>query len=172
VKRIVTHKRPDADALVASWLAARYLFEGEEADVSFVARSYSVPANPPPDCVVDVGRAYDPARLVFDHKPPALPDRNQTCAARLLGEYLLALHKPVHHLEQLIQVVHEGDRRPPRKPSPALLQSRREGLHANIARLRKDCPDDQQLYRATQSWLDYHDRTPAVAAQNHGTSPE
>jgi hypothetical protein len=156
VKRIVTHKKPDADALVASWLAARYLFEGEEAEVSFVARNYAVPTDRPPDCVVDVGRAYDPARLVFDHKPPAFPDRNQTCSARLLWEYLLALGKLVHHLEQLIQVVHEGDHRPPRKPSPDLLQSRRDGLHANIARLRQDYPDDQQLYRATRSWLRRH----------------
>jgi hypothetical protein len=156
VKRIVAHKRPDADALVATWLAARFLFNGEKSEVIFVSRSYAVPANPPPDCVLDVGRAYDPARLVFDHKPPAFPDRNQTCAARLLWEHLLALRKPVHHLEQLIRIVHEGDRRPPRKPSPALLQSRREGLHAHIAQLRKDCPDDQQLYRATRSWLRRH----------------
>jgi hypothetical protein len=172
MKYVATHKRPDADALVATWLAARFLFSGEKSEVIFVSRGYAVPADPPPDCVVDVGRAYDPARRVFDHKSPAFSDRNQTCAARLLWEYLLALGKPVHHLEQLIQVVHEGDRRPPRKPSPALLQSRREGLHAHIAQLRQNCPDDQQLYRATQSWLDHHDRKPAVAAQHHGTSPE
>jgi hypothetical protein len=163
VKYIATHQKPDADALVASWLAARYLFNGEEAEIIFVARNYAVPADRPPDCVLDMGRANDPARLVFDHKPPALPDRNQTCAARLLWEHLLALGKPVQHLEQLIQIVHEGDRRPPRKPSPALLQSRREGLHAQVARLRQDCPDDQQLYQATRSWLEHYDQTTAAA---------
>jgi hypothetical protein len=164
VKYIVTHKRPDADALVATWLAARFLFNGEKAEVIFVSRGYTVPADRPPDCVVDVGRAYDPARFAFDHKPPAFPDRNHTCAARLLWEHLLALGKPVHHLEELIQIVHEGDRRPPRKPSPALLQSRRAGLHAQLAQLRQDCPDDQQLYRATRSWLDHYEQTTAAAA--------
>jgi hypothetical protein len=168
VKYIVTHKRPDADALVATWLAARFLFNGEKAEVIFVSRSYAVPANPPPDCVVDVGRAYDPARLVFDHKPPAFLDRNRTCAARLLWEHLLALRKPVHHLEQLIRVVHEGDRRPPRKPSPALLRSRKEGLHAQV-RLRR-CLDDQSLYGAVRSWLDRHDRALAASQEPSVTS--
>jgi hypothetical protein len=168
MKRIATHKKPDADALVATWLAARYLFEGEEAEVIFVSRGYAVPANPPPACVVDVGRACHPARLVFDHKPPAFPDRNQTCAARLLWEHLLSLRKPVHHLEPLIRVVHEGDRRPPRKPSPALLRSRKEGLHAQV-RLRRSL-DDQSLYGAVRSWLDRHDRALAASQEHSVTS--
>lgn len=124
MKRIVTHKKPDADALVATWLATRYLFDGEEVEVVFVGRSYAVPADPSQDCVVDVGREYDPARLVFDHKPPAFSDRNGTCAARLVWEHLLCLGRPVHHLQQLIQVIHEGDRRPAGKHSPDLLLRR------------------------------------------------
>ena len=161
VKRIVTHKKPDADALVAIWLAARHLFGAEEVDVVFVGRNYILPTDLPPDCVVDVGRAYDPARLVFDHKPPAFPDRNLTCAARLVWEHLLALGEPVHHLRQLIQVIHEGDRRPAGKHTPALLLSKRQGFHAYISRLRKSL-NDQQLYRAARTWLDLFERTVAM----------
>src|SRR5207302_6691572 len=55
------------------------------------------------DCVVDIGRTHDPRRLRFDHKPPAFPDRNQTCAAKLVWEFLLQQGRPLGHLVDLIR---------------------------------------------------------------------
>lgn len=59
MKRIITHKQPDADALVAIWLAQRYLFPGEETTVRFVGRTFR-PTGDGGDCILDVGNAYDP----------------------------------------------------------------------------------------------------------------
>jgi hypothetical protein len=39
-RRIATHRQPDADALVAVWLAERFLFAGEPTEIVFVARTY------------------------------------------------------------------------------------------------------------------------------------
>ena len=35
-RRVVTHKRPDVDALVSVWLAERYLFSGHPVKVEFL----------------------------------------------------------------------------------------------------------------------------------------
>jgi len=37
-RRIATHRKPDADAIAASWLAEAYLFAGEDVAVDFVPR--------------------------------------------------------------------------------------------------------------------------------------
>ncbi len=37
-RRIATHRKPDADAIAASWLAEAYLFAGEKVEVAFVPR--------------------------------------------------------------------------------------------------------------------------------------
>src|SRR5947209_2790885 len=113
--RIVTHRSPDLDAVVSAWLAQTYLFDGA-AQICFLPRRID-PARHPDDCLVDIGNLYDPARLRFDHKPPAFADRNATCAAQLVWEHLLVLGKPVHHLGPLVRVTFEGDTR---RFSPAL----------------------------------------------------
>lgn len=156
MKRIATHKRPDADALVATWLAERYLFAGDNAEIVFVSRHAVVRGA---DCVVDLGNTFDPDRLRFDHKPPAFTNRNATCATRLLWEHLVAKSKPVVHLEPLIRVVHEGDRNPPGKRSPELSRSKTTGFHAHLARLRAICPNnDAALYAGARTWLNEYDR--------------
>ena len=161
MKRIATHKRPDPDAIVAAWLAERYLFANDdEVDIVFVGRKR--PGFDPPlaDCVVDVGNVYDPARLLFDHKPPAFADRNETCATRLIWLHLLGLGRPVWHLSTLVNAIHEGDRNPPGKPGPLLLESRRNGFHAQFARLRSECGGEEaRLYAASRKWLDGHAAT-------------
>src|SRR3954447_18726866 len=91
VKRIATHSKPDADAVAAAWLAETFMFPGEDVEVVFVPRLRPGQPTPAADCVVDVGCAFDPKRLIFDHKPPAFADRNATCATRLVWEHLLAL---------------------------------------------------------------------------------
>ena len=152
--RIFTHKQPDADALAAAYLAERFLFTGQSVEIVFVGRGQNIPAMPGVDCVVDVGNAYDPARLLFDHKPPAFADRNQSCATRLLWEYLCAQSKPVAHWADFVQTVQEGDRNPPGRPSPLLSQSRADGFHAAVSRLRRAVSDDASVYAAVRNYLD------------------
>jgi hypothetical protein len=84
-RRIITHANPDGDALVSAWLAERYLFAGEAAEVLFVPRKRVLGCLRPGDCLVDVGNAFDPAHHLFDHKPPALPSRHDSCAANCPG---------------------------------------------------------------------------------------
>jgi hypothetical protein len=151
MKRIVTHRAPDPDAVVAAWLAAEHLFPGDRVVVLFKGRTQDVHTPGLADCVVDVGNRYDPKRLWFDHKPPAFADRNATCATRLLWEHLLALGRHVGHLEPIVQVVFEGDTR---KSSPALRQSRRDGLHAAFARAKREAASDDHLYELMAGWLE------------------
>ena len=150
--KIITHQRPDADALAALYLAERYLFAGKIVTVGFVGRGAIIRDA---DCVVDVGNEYDPARLRFDHKPPAFPDRNTHCATRLLYDHLRAMGKPVETLSAWVAVVHEGDSNPPRRPSQALQQSRASGgFHAFVRQYRKTSASDTALYESVREWLD------------------
>jgi hypothetical protein len=109
------------------------------------------------DCLVDVSNVFDTQRLIFDHKPPAFTDRNQTCATKLVWEHLVSLGKPVEHLLSLVQVVHEGDRNPPAKASEKLMNSRRNGLHAVIKSTRALNLTDHEFYDTLCTWLDDYD---------------
>lgn len=129
VKRIITHAKADGDAIAAAWLAATYLFPGEEVEIAFVPRVRPGGPGLNADCLVDISCVHDPKKLIFDHKPPACADRNATCATRLVWEHLLSLGRRVGHLEALVRIVHEGDRSPPGRPSPELATSRSEGFH-------------------------------------------
>jgi hypothetical protein len=158
MKRIATHKKPDADALVSAWLASRYLFDGHRAEVAFVGRMCSISKLAEFDCVVDLSCVYDPESLIFDHKPPAFIDRNETCATRLVWEHLVALGRPVEHFSSLVDVVHECDSNPPRSPSAALIASRTGGLHAAVKQARSTLESDRQVFRAVSRWLVHFDR--------------
>jgi len=157
VKRVATHKQPDADAVASAWLTEIYLFAGEEVEVIFVPRHRARQAAPNADCFVDIANMHDPERLCFDHKPPAFADRNATCATKLVWEHLLRLGRPVGHLEALVETVHEGDHNPPRRPSPALQASRTGGFHAHVAQAHRAGADDGQLYSALRRWLNEYD---------------
>lgn len=153
-KRIVTHKRPDVDALVSVWLAERYLFSGLSVKVEFLDYAVDVEQLPEVDCVVDLGGVYCRKRLLFDHKPPAFADRHAHCAAGLLWRFLRRREHPVHHLADLVRLVHDGDSVKRRAGSAAYRRSRREGLHAAVAGWKRTCVADAVLYRRTKSWLD------------------
>lgn len=164
MKRIIaTHKDPDADALAAAWLASRYLFDGDSTEVIFLPRNVSLARLSPVDCVVDLCCAYDRKRLIFDHKPPAFANRNETCATRLVWDHLLASGKPLNHLARLIDVVHEGDSRPPRLPSAALTASRQDGFHAVVRLARATMNSDREVFVAASKWLNKYER---VARRN------
>ncbi|HEX8235247.1 MAG TPA: hypothetical protein VF600_04770 [Abditibacteriaceae bacterium] len=155
MKRIATHRKPDADAVVSIWLVQRYLFAGEAVEIIFLSRSarFSDVA----DCLVDVSNVFDAQRLIFDHKPPAFTDRNLTCATKLVWEHLVFLGKPVEHLALLVQVMHEGDRNPPGKASEELIRSRTDGLHARITSTRALNLTDHEFYSTICTWLDAYD---------------
>jgi hypothetical protein len=158
--RIITHTSPDLDAVVSAWLAQRYLFDSR-APCCFASRRLD-PARHLGDCLVDIGNAYDPSRLRFDHKPPAFADRNSTCAARLVWEHLRALDSPVWHLQSLVTVTFEGDTR---RHSPQLRQSRINGPHAELKRLHRLHGSDTVRYAHMRLWLDHHEQ------QARGSSP-
>jgi hypothetical protein len=158
MKRIATHKQPDPDAVVAAWLAERYLFHGQSVEVVFIARKQPVQDKQVADCVVDAWNIHDPKQLIFDHKPPAFADRNETCATKLVWDYLVSQGKSVRHLVSLVQAVHEGDRNPPVKGGAALKQSRQNGFHAYFKRVRPLCSSDEDLYSRMRAWLDEYDK--------------
>jgi hypothetical protein len=108
-RRIITRERPDGDAVLAAWLVERYLFAGESVEILFLPRAWVFGALRGGDCLVDAGNAHDPGRLLFDHKPPALSDRHDSCAAKLVWEHLLRSGFSVEDLEALVQSVHAGD---------------------------------------------------------------
>lgn len=97
MKRVATHKQPDPDAVASAWLAETYLFAGEEVEIIFVPRQRPRQAAPAADCFVDVANTHDPEQFCFEHKPPAVADRNATCATKLVWEHLLRLDRPVGH---------------------------------------------------------------------------
>ena len=150
MKRILTHKRPDLDAIVSAWLAQKFLFQGEVSEVVFVNRKIPPKELEAADCVVDVGNAYDPQRLWFDHKPPAFDNRNSTCSTKLIWEHLVRIGRDVNHLEPLVQVTYEGDTH---RQSLALKQSRIDGPHAELSRLGQVYKDDQIVYARMADWL-------------------
>lgn len=154
VKIVATHAEPDADALVAAWIAERFLFNGYNTRVVFVSKTLTPKSPAEFDCVVDVGNMHSPELRIFDHKPPAFPDRHASCAAKLLFEHLLESGHRVQHLQPLVQLVHDGDSIKRRAGSIAYRQSRKNGLHAEIARLKTQGLSDDQLYRRTKAWLD------------------
>lgn len=153
-RTIATHAKSDADALVSAWLAERFLFADQKCRIVFVSRSY-VPSEPKNyDCVVDVGRKHEPKRLWFDHKPPAFEHRDESCATRLIWNHLRSIGMPVGHLENLVDLIHDGDAATRRGSSSAYQQSRKSGIHAHIKHLRRLLTGDQMLYRAVAMWLD------------------
>ena len=102
------------------------------------------------DCLVDVGNTYCPENYRFDHKPPAFRDRNCTCATRLIWEYLLDIGVAVAPLEPLIEITYQGDTH---RNSEALKQSRIDGPHAELIKLKTQHRDTTEVYQRMVLWL-------------------
>jgi hypothetical protein len=185
-RRVITHAKPDGDAVAAAWLAERFLFAGEPVEVLFVERERVLGAYRPGDCLVDVGNTHDPGNLFFDHKPPAFSDRDDACAARLVWDRLVKLGRPVRHLKPLVDVVFAGDSTRERAWfQEEYAESRRAGFHKALAKAKPKRvtnaerqpawfgvespfaaaartvePTDADVYRVVRRWLDaYHRRT-------------
>ena len=153
-RHIATHRDPDADALAAAWIAESHLFPGHKCQTKFLERGFVVSDKRQFDCVVDVGRAFDPGRLLFDHKPPAFQDRNETCATRLVWQHASELDYPVDHLVDIVELVHDGDAATRRPRSNRYARSRRIGFHALIRHAQSYSQCDQMLYQAIKLCLD------------------
>jgi hypothetical protein len=153
-RSIATHCKPDADALVAAWVAERYLFPGDRCHVVFVPRSF-IPSKPDRyDCVVDVGCEHSVKRRLFDHKPPAFIDRNETCAAKLVWDQVRQRHPYTKQIDDLVNLVHSGDANTLRSRSARYRESRKNGLHAIIRCASDYAKSDQMLYQAIKVCLD------------------
>ena len=150
MKQIVTHADPDLDAIVSAWIAQDFLFRESESEVLFVSRKVPERLMLSADCVVDVGNTYSPENYRFDHKPPAFQNRNSTCATRLIWEYLIDIGVNVAHLEPLVQITYEGDTH---RNSEALKQSRINGPHAELVRLKTEHKETTEVYRQMVLWL-------------------
>lgn len=153
IRRIATHCTPDADALVAAWIAERYLFRTHRCQVEFVDYSFRPSSKPDFDCVVDVGKTFNPALNIFDHKPPAFEDRHQSCAAKLIWEKVRKPHQ-LCHLAELVELIHDGDAITRRSRSARYAHSNRTGLHAVIRHARNYSQSDQMLYQAIKVYLE------------------
>lgn len=166
VRRVITHegakrKGIDGDAVAAAWLAERFLFAGEPVEVLFVPRGRVLGAYRAGDCLVDVGNTHDPAHLLFDHKPPAFPNKHDACAARLVWDHLVMLGRPVRHLKPLVDVVFAGDSARERAWfKDEYAESRRAGFHKALADARRVEETDAGVYGVVRRWLDaYHRRS-------------
>lgn len=148
VFRVITHSQPDADAIVAAWLAERFLFAGKPVEVLFVELGRVLGAYRPGDCLVDVGGCHDPAQRFFDHKPPALPSRHDSCAATLVWDYLCLQGHQVGHLESLILDVHAVSR-----GEVEHIRSCENGCHAALERAQEVESTDAGVYRSMRQWL-------------------
>ena len=153
-RRIATHHKPDGDALVATWLLDRFLFTADRVHVEFVPRNYLATDDHHFDSVVDVGRSWNPELLHFDHKPPAFRHRDKTCATRLVWEELRRRGCQIEHLEELVDVVHDGDAASRRGKSQAYKESRKHGLHAHIKYVSRWAESSEILYHSIAMWLD------------------
>ena len=150
MKQIVTHADPDLDAIVSAWIAQDFLFQEHASEVLFVNRKVPEKFMSHADCLVDVGNIYASENYRFDHKPPAFQNRNSTCATRLIWEYLLNIGADVAHLEPLVQITYQGDTH---RNSEALKQSRIDGPHAKLKKLKTEHKDTTEIYRQMVLWL-------------------
>jgi hypothetical protein len=101
-KFIVTHQRPDLDAILSAYLLKRYA--DVSADVKFVPAGKT---DPTAWAVVDTGGEYDPDSLRFDHHGCG-PDEEDSAALQV-WLYLQQQGVYINHLKPLVDLVHRGD---------------------------------------------------------------
>lgn len=153
-RRLATHRKLDADAIVSTWIAERFLFPRQRCQIDFVPRDFKPNLNSPFDAILDVGKRYDPATLTFDHKPPSFDHRDDNCATSLVWEHAINNGVRIKYLKKLVRLVHEGDAATRRNGSLPYQQSRETGLHAIVRHGREYTHSDLMLYRGVTLYLD------------------
>ncbi|MCD0458613.1 MYG1 family protein [Roseiconus lacunae] len=153
-RTIATHQKPDADALVATWMAERYLYPNNTCQVAFIPRTRDQASLRGYDAVMDIGCVHEPLRHRFDHKPPAFEDRNEHCAASLVFRHLADRGVDVEHLSELVTLVHDGDTITRRGKSEHYARSRERGLHAVVQHAKAYATSDAMCYQGVAVYLD------------------
>ncbi|MDM4019322.1 hypothetical protein [Roseiconus lacunae] len=144
-RTIATHNDPDTDALVATWMAERYLYPNNTCQVAFIPRTRDQASLRGYDAVMDIGCV---------HKPPAFEDRNEHCAASLVFRHLADRGVDVEHLSELVTLVHDGDAAPRRGKSENYARSRERGLHAVVQHAKAYATSDAMCYQGVALYLD------------------
>lgn len=107
---IVTHVSPDFDAITYLWLLKRFVPKFKDAEIKLMPFGQSdQDVLEKADSVGDMGSVYHPATWRFDHHHLPGSQSTNTCAAKMLWEYLLFLEVDVAYLEPLINVIYMGD---------------------------------------------------------------
>ncbi len=153
-RRLATHRKLDADAIVSTWIAERFLFPGQRCQIEFVARDFNPSLGSTFDAVLDVGKTHSPEDLTFDHKPPAFDHRDDNCATSLVWEHAIKNGARIKFLKKLVRLVHDGDAATRRNGSLVYKQSRETGLHAIVRHGREYAQSDLMLYRGVALYLD------------------
>ena len=74
-------------------------------------------------------------------------------ATRLIWEYLLDIGMAVAHLKPLVEITYQGDTH---RNSEALKQSRIDGPHAELTKLKTEYGDTTEVYQQMVLWLRSH----------------
>ncbi|MDM4019378.1 MYG1 family protein [Roseiconus lacunae] len=153
-RTIATHNDPYTDALVATWMAERYLYANNTCQVAFIPRTRDQASLRGYDAVMDIGCVHEPLRHRFDHKPPAFEDRNEHCAASLVFRHLADRGVDVEHLSELVTLVHDGDAVTRRGKSEVYAHSRERGLHAVVQHAKAYATSDAMCFQGVAVYLD------------------
>jgi hypothetical protein len=154
VRRLATHRKLDADAIVSTWIAERFLFPGQRCQIEFVPRDFTQNSDSTFDAILDVGKNHRPEDLTFDHKPPAFDHRDDNCATSLVWDHAIKNGVRIRYLRKLVRLVHDGDAASRRNGSLAYQQSHESGLHAIVRHGREYAHSDLMLYRGIALYLD------------------
>lgn len=106
---IVTHKNPDPDAIASVWLLRKYHPDFSEAEVKFVPAGSTYQKNKPDveGKIVHIDTGFGR----FDHHQ----DKERTCAARKVLDYLLSLgeinisEEEKEVLERMVEIITQDD---------------------------------------------------------------
>ncbi|QGJ68586.1 Hypothetical protein PBC10988_2470 [Planctomycetales bacterium 10988] len=149
--KIATQKRPDADALVATWIVHRTFSSSIPCLVEFVSRSLSPRKFENYHALIEVGKVFDPRRKHFDSNTRLTFSPDEECATSLVGRHA-SVSSP--EVKELIELIRAGDRIAGRRTSSAYQRSASNGLHALIACARQYSQGDQMLYQSLAAYLD------------------
>jgi hypothetical protein len=113
-EHIVTHQSPDFDAICYLWLVKRFASQVvptfKDAEINLMSLSrIDQDVLEAAISVGDMGGVYRPETWRFDHHHLEGSQSTNTCAAKMLWEYLLYLGIDVSYLSPLIKVIWQGD---------------------------------------------------------------
>lgn len=106
--RIAVHVKPGPDALVATWLAERFMCATELSEVVFLPKGHILTRKDGPAWYVEPGRILELIGPNWGCKRQKFAERYATSATGHIWTHLLSEGKPVAHLVDLVDAVHDG----------------------------------------------------------------